>query len=1103
MGLVANSQVLRPSTAPITNSTGRIEYGYLQADSGYIWSTARDTFPARYKTTIWHTDGNFYKTLGGVGSYWTLWIPKVAATVSEVNTNASTGITGGPITTTGTISADTSILTTRARTRQQTDSVIGLISAGGFGTVLSVSVVNSNGITGTVVNPTSTPAITLKLFDITPTSVNSSGAITATTLAAINSITGGSLSVSGSATILGNGYVAGNLGVAGPTALSSFLTVGSSIAQGAFSSALAKTDNSGTFVAAVPGTDFGTVALANPPLFLTLSNTTVNADTGRGNTQLATGYDLNRVKDSLGAFQYWQKPYKTISPVETYDSLRLYNTFEGTSEVLHGGLVVGDSVTAQVDSVFAYGDSNTIAVCCAQVFKYVTEFSNKIKSFPNNLGISGETLTQVTPGDNSFITRLSTVPNYRSTIRYLTMMFGTNDCDFSVPLASFATALSNSLDTLILSRGYPLNRIVVMSPPLLGFNAIYQKTRDSVLRFVNVCDSIARLKGVKYFDTYHYMINNGDASLVGSDSVHITSLGQYVMGRGLTYSISGSVLVENSLTVNRGDVKVNNGNLTVTGAGVITAGLSVTGSILTNTLSVTANATVGTFSSFGTAMIGGNMSIGNNISAPGATIGITERNINSLSGNFSSMVATTVISNSTTATGSATGYRVNDFIASTNTGSYTNASTLTSFASAPTIQSGATGALQGSVGYAYSFTNAGGMNVGLVKGLTINAIINSGGGGISSITGINVSSLTAGSNNTSILLGTLTQRNGNWGIDNQSGYNNYHGSAANLFGTTTIPSNTNEKITVAGKTKTDSLETSVLNVTSNATIGGNLTVTGDLKINAQAGTAGVDSILVSHNGVVMAISAAYYGAGGGGVTGSGTANLLTKWTATSVIGTSILADNGTTLQSGAAPSLGSRMELGAPTGSAVATLILTQTSASNQYSFRSLDNNTGQFTSNLTASGTFTSTGNISITGIVSGAGVTTTGGATIGSLAGTGSRAVLADATGVLSAPVSDSSVKDKIRPIKYGIETIMKLTPVWGEYKKGWKNYGEGRQNFLIAQNVQKYIPEAVFLTPQTGKLGINKDQLDAVYVQALQDLQHEINELRLEIKKLKKRK
>lgn len=117
----------------------------------------------------------------------------------------------------------------------------------------------------------------------------------------------------------------------------------------------------------------------------------------------------------------------------------------------------------------------------------------------------------------------------------------------------------------------------------------------------------------------------------------------------------------------------------------------------------------------------------------------------------------------------------------------------------------------------------------------------------------------------------------------------------------------------------------------------------------------------------------------------------------------------------------------------------------------------------------------------------------TMGNLAGTGSRTVLADASGVLSAPVSDRSVKQNIRPAKYGIREIMLMKPVTFEYKKGYKNYGEGDQLGNIAQDMEKIIPEAVFTTPSTGKKGINYMQFDGIYIKALQDLQNEIIELK----------
>ena len=113
--------------------------------------------------------------------------------------------------------------------------------------------------------------------------------------------------------------------------------------------------------------------------------------------------------------------------------------------------------------------------------------------------------------------------------------------------------------------------------------------------------------------------------------------------------------------------------------------------------------------------------------------------------------------------------------------------------------------------------------------------------------------------------------------------------------------------------------------------------------------------------------------------------------------------------------------------------------------------------------------------------------------LAGTGSRAVLADASGNLSAPVSDISVKENIKPIGYGLSQILQMNPVWFDFINEYKNYGEGRQNGNIAQDIEKIIPEAVFVTPSTGKMGINYDQFHAIYIKAIQELKAEIDELK----------
>ncbi len=126
--------------------------------------------------------------------------------------------------------------------------------------------------------------------------------------------------------------------------------------------------------------------------------------------------------------------------------------------------------------------------------------------------------------------------------------------------------------------------------------------------------------------------------------------------------------------------------------------------------------------------------------------------------------------------------------------------------------------------------------------------------------------------------------------------------------------------------------------------------------------------------------------------------------------------------------------------------------------------------------------------------------------LAGTGSRAVLADASGVLSAPVSDRSVKNRIKPLDYGLKEIMKLKPSSFFYKEEYKNFGKTRQIGFIAQEVEQVLPNSVFINESgqlKGKKGYNKEDLIPVLVKAIQEQQKQIDELKQEVKNLKKKK
>lgn len=118
----------------------------------------------------------------------------------------------------------------------------------------------------------------------------------------------------------------------------------------------------------------------------------------------------------------------------------------------------------------------------------------------------------------------------------------------------------------------------------------------------------------------------------------------------------------------------------------------------------------------------------------------------------------------------------------------------------------------------------------------------------------------------------------------------------------------------------------------------------------------------------------------------------------------------------------------------------------------------------------------------------------TLQNLAGTGSRAVIADANGLLSSPVSDEHLKENIRTIPYGLKTVMQLKPIIFNFKDK-RSFGNQDYIGFSARETKLIIPE---ITGQdiNGHYYLTDEKITAVLVRAIQEQQEQIDQLLLYI-------
>ena len=113
---------------------------------------------------------------------------------------------------------------------------------------------------------------------------------------------------------------------------------------------------------------------------------------------------------------------------------------------------------------------------------------------------------------------------------------------------------------------------------------------------------------------------------------------------------------------------------------------------------------------------------------------------------------------------------------------------------------------------------------------------------------------------------------------------------------------------------------------------------------------------------------------------------------------------------------------------------------------------------------------------------IASSGAVTIANLAGTGSRTVLADANGVLSAPVSSITTKENVQTLNYGLNEILQINPVSFDYinKDKW---GDERNLGFIIEDMFPVVPE-VTGTMNNGDMYLDMTKLIPILTKAIQE-------------------
>jgi len=314
---------------------------------------------------------------------------------------------------------------------------------GGSGTVTSVSVVSANGVSGSVATATTTPAITLSLGAITPTSVNS---------VVVSGSSMPSLLVVGSSTVAGSNTgdqtsVTGNAGTA--TALQTARTIG--IATGDITSSGSSFDGTAnnTNALTIANSAVTNAKIANATIDLTTKVTgvlpTANGGAGSINGILkADGSGTVSLADATSVYNAIGAQTPSLALLSPLPGLSNTNTATPTLRALDNtDLPYSNEYKLGLSggTFYGFGDSFTQSQQATNAnFGYINIFAGKNAMTLSNQSVSARGAYQAA------INALINYPLYAS--NECTMLFGFNDVRRNGSASSTLNKINSAINSI-------------------------------------------------------------------------------------------------------------------------------------------------------------------------------------------------------------------------------------------------------------------------------------------------------------------------------------------------------------------------------------------------------------------------------------------------------------------------------------------------------------------------------------------------------------------------------------------------------------------------------------------------------------------------------